>query len=369
MWKWLTTGLLKLVFKGLCYYRPVHDMQSYDKGIVRRILLIMTTGIGDTLMCTPAISTIRFSFPDKLIGVLYHRRNRDLIIYNDDIDIFIEYPGKGRKVLSVVRELRKHKFDVAVVLHGNDPDIVPLAYLSGAKYIIGNCDSKFNFLLSQGIPSKGLLKHTIEYRLDSAKAIGADQLFYSMKLNIPYEQELKAQILLEKFSLPNYRLIGFVPVGSNYRNRWPSEYFARLGNMLCEYDKNIRILLFGGKADQKIISHVARGMRVKPVCFNGSLSLVEAAAMLKRCDAVISNDTGLMHMALALKVPVVAIYGAASPKLTGPYRCSSMHVILRKVDCDINEVCFDDSCGTVNCLRNILPGEVFNILKRDIFER
>ena len=366
MWDRLTTVFLRVIFKALSHYRPAEDFAGYDKGTVKKILLIMTTGIGDTMMCTPAVSTIRASFPDKVIGGLYHRRNKDLVIYNDDIDVFIEYPGKGKKVLKVMRELRQYRFDVAVVLQGNDPDIVPLAYLSGAKHIIGNRNSKFNFLLSQGIPSAGLLKHTIEYRLDSARAIGADQLVYSMKLNVPCERELKAQTLLKKLSLLSHRLIGFVPVGSNLRNRWPCEYFARLGNILCEYDENIKILLFGGKADKEIISHVAHGMRVEPVCFNGSLPLIETAAVLKECDVVISNDTGLMHMALALKVPVVVVYGAASPRLTGPYRCTSFHVTLRKVDCDINEVCFDDSCGTVKCLRNISPDEVFGILKAEV---
>jgi len=366
MWGRFITGLLRWLFKAISYCCPVEDLATYDKATVEKILLIMTTGIGDTLMCTPAVSTIRASFPDRVIGVLYHKRNRDLVIYNDDIDIFIKYHGKWKKVLRVVKELRRHKFDVAIVLHGNDPDIVPLAYLSGAKHIIGNCDSKFNFLLSQGIPAKSLAKHTIEHRLESTKAIGADQLVYSMKLNVPYEKEHRTQILAEKLSLLNHSLIGFVPVGSNYRNRWPWEYFARLGNILCEYDRNIKILLFGGKADQETISRVARGIRVKSVCFSGSLSLIKTVSMLKRCNVVICNDTGLMHMALALKVPVIAIYGAASPKLTGPYRCSSWSMTLRKVDCDIDEVCFNDSCRTVKCLKSILPEEVFDILKREV---
>lgn len=366
MWDRLTTALLRVIFKALSHYRPAEDFAGYDRGTVKKILLIMTTGIGDTMMCTPAVSTIRASFPDKVIGGLYHRRNKDLVIYNDDIDIFIEYPGKGKKVLKVMRKLRQYRFDVAVVLQGNDPDIVPLAYLSGAKHIIGNRNSKFNFLLSQGIPSAGSLKHTIEYRLDSARAIGADQLVYSMKLNVPYERELKAQTLLKKLSLLNDRLIGFVPVGSNFRNRWPCEYFARLGNILCEYDKNIKILLFGGKADKEIISHVAHGMRVNPVCLNDSLSLIETAAMLKRCDAIVSNDTGLLHIALALKVPVIAVYGAASPELTGPYRHKHWYKIVRKISCEVDKVCYDSSCESIECLRSIKPEEVFNIMKEKI---
>jgi len=345
-------------------------MESYDKEMVKSILLVMTTGIGDTLLSTPAVSTIRASFPDKIIGVLYHSRNRDLLIYNEDIDIFIEYPGKGKKVLRVVRELRKHKFDVAIVLHGNDPDILPLAYLSGAKHIIGNCNSKFNFLLSKGVPAKDLVRHTIEHRLESAKVIGANQFVYAMKLNIPYEQHLEAENFLKKHALLNCRLIGFVPVGSNYRNRWPCEYFSRLGDLLYEYDRSLRILVFGGKSDHEIISEVADRMSIKPVCLNGSLSLIKTAAILNRCDVVISNDTGLLHMAIALKVPVIAIYGAASPRLTGPYKCSSWNVSLRKVDsdCDIDEVCFNNSCGTVKCLRNILPRQVFDIIKREFLE-
>ncbi len=369
MWNKFVTAVLRTIFKALCHNWPVEDLANYDKASVRRILLIMTTGIGDTLLCTPAVSTIRASFPDSVIGVLYHKRNKDLVVHNDDIDVLVEYPGKGKKVLKVIRQLRQYRFDVAVILHGNDPDIVPLAYLSGARYILGNRNSKLNFLLSKGIPSKGLDRHTIEYRLDSAKAIGADRFVYSMKLTVPNEQELSAQMLLERRSLLNHKLIGFVPVGSNYRNRWPREYFTMLGNMLCEYDNSIRILVFGGKADRKIISHVSNGMRVKPICLNGSMSLIETAALLQKCQVVVSNDTGLMHMALALRVPVIAIYGAASPRLTGPYRCSTFHATLRRIDCDIDEVCFDNSCRTVRCLRNILPHEVLGVLKTEVLEK
>lgn len=369
MWESFVSWALRIIFRILNHFRPVGGMSSYDKRLVKRVLLIMTTGIGDTMMCTPAVSTIRASFPNRLIGVLYHKRNRDLIVYNDDIDIFVEYPGKGKKVIRVIRELRQHRFDVAVILHGNDPDIVPLAYLSGARHIIGNCHSGFSFLLSRGIPSKGLEKHTIEYRLDSVKAIGADRLVYSMKLNVPYERGIDAQILLERLSLLGHKLIGFVPVASNKNRKWPCEHFSRLGDMLCEYDSNIRILLFGGKADGETISTVSKGMSAEPVSFKGSLSLIETAAILERCEAVISNDTGLMHMALALKLPLIAVYGAASPRLTGPYHCSSFHATLREVDCDINEVCFDDSCDTAKCLRNISPDEVFGVLKKEVLAK
>ncbi len=369
VWNKFVGAVLRTIFRVFSHYRPVEDLTSYDKAGLKRILLIMTTGIGDTLLCTPAVSTTRASFPDSVIGVLCHKRNKGLVMYNDDIDVFIEYAGKGKKVFKLVREMRRHRFDIVVVLHGNDPDIVPLAYLSGARHVIGNRNSKFNFLLSEGVSTKGLDKHTIEYRVDSVRTIGADQPLYSMKLNVPQELEVEAEMLLEKYSLSNRKLVGFIPVGSNRRNRWPSEYFAMLGNIACEYDKDLRILVFGGKRDREIVGRVSHGMQVKPACFDGSLSLIQTAAMLKKCEVVVSNDTGLMHMALALKVPVIVIYGAASPRLTGPYRCSSFCATLRRVECEINEVCFDSSCGTVKCLRNILPEEVWGVLKGQALEK
>jgi lipopolysaccharide heptosyltransferase II len=367
MWNTIVTVTLKAIFKILSkHYRQVLEYDPNRAENIDRLLLVMTTGIGDTLMCTPAISTIRASFPQKIIGCLYHQRNRDLIIHNNDIDILIEYPGKGKKIVRLIKEIRESHFDLALVLHANDPDVIPLLYCSGIKYIIGNRNSKFNFLLSKRITVNDSIHHTVAHRINSAKAIGAEKEVYDLHLDVgESDREFARQFLVER-KLQGETLIGLVPGGSDFRNRWPPEKYAGLANRLVNSNTG-QVIIIGGKKEKAILERVRGELQVSATFTNGQLTLGQTAALVESCDLMVSNDTGLLHMTVALRRPLVAIYGgglgAAKPELTGPYRYQEWHRIVRKEPFKVDSV-GDDLLGESTAyLRSIEPEEVFRVIQ------
>jgi len=113
-------------------------LESIDRSAVNNILIISSTAIGDTLMSTPAIRAIRRCFPKARIIALLNKDNMELFANNPNINGAVPYYGGWKKFISTVSTLRKYSFDIALILHGNEPQATPMAYLSGARLIV-NC--------------------------------------------------------------------------------------------------------------------------------------------------------------------------------------------------------------------------------------
>ena len=121
--------------------RPAVEVGQVE---VRSICLVNTTALGDTLFSTPAIRAVRRAYPEARIVSLVHRNQRDLLRFNPHLDDIIEYPGKYKGVARLVGRLKAEGFDLVIVLHANDPDVVPLVYFSGARLRAGWAESQMS---------------------------------------------------------------------------------------------------------------------------------------------------------------------------------------------------------------------------------
>jgi heptosyltransferase-2 len=155
-----------------------------------------------------------------------------------------------------------------------------------------------------------------------------------LELFIPGDQidAVKARVAaMADFEVGTLPMIGFNP-GAAYgpAKRWPAEKFAQLAQMICR-DSRSRIVLFGSEADRATCADIiARSGAAAPRMLNlaGSTSLIEAMALIGECDVFITNDSGLMHVAAALRTPLVAIFGSTDHVATGPYADNA--VVIRK---------------------------------------
>src|SRR5208337_1429708 len=150
-------------------------LEHFDPSAVKNILVVSSTAIGDTLLSTPAIRAVRERYPKAKIIAIFNAGNAELFENNPHIDGKILYSGGYRRFVRTVREFRRHSFDLAVIFHGNEPQATPMAYLSGAMFIIKVPISKeYGFLLSN--TSNGFDKprdhHAIDVRMKSASFIG-----------------------------------------------------------------------------------------------------------------------------------------------------------------------------------------------------
>ena len=313
-------------------------MKSFPRN-PQKILVRSTNWIGDAIMSTPAVRTIRENFPESEITMLVHPWVSDVFRYSPRVDRLIIYEKKGvhkglKGMLRLAGELRQQQFDCAILLQ-NAFEAALIAKLAGIPVRGGYTTDGRGLLLTHGVQKEPELikKHEVHYYQRIMRGLRMKSSANELELFIPGNQIDAAKQRLEKMagSLRHTGpLIGFNP-GAAFgpAKRWPAEKYADLANQLCRKTGGT-ILLFGSAADQEtagaILSAAAHSERL--IDLTGRTTLIEAMALIGECDAFVTNDSGLMHVAAALHTPMVAIFGSTDHIATGPY--SDYATVIRK---------------------------------------
>lgn len=152
------------------------DPAELGSATIQRILVVSCTAIGDTLMSTPAIRSLRLAYPYAHLTLLIHPAYRELFASLPGVNAMLGYRGGWKGFVRLALTLHRQSFDLAVILHGNEPQATPLAYLSGARWIfkLPNAGNPFQFLLSNREPQLRWedFQHGIEQRLATAALAG-----------------------------------------------------------------------------------------------------------------------------------------------------------------------------------------------------
>jgi len=346
--------------------RRERGLNSIKPGSIKNILIISSTAIGDTLMSTPAIRAVRKGFPKARIIALFNKDNMELFANNPNIDGVAPYYGGWKKFISTVTELRKYSFDAALILHGNEPQATPLAYLTGARIIVKLPNvSRFSFLLSNESPPQrwAELGHGIEARLRTAALLGckAEGLQMDLPLDKGYDEGVGAFIRREGLAGDGEKIIiGINPGASTLSRQWFPVRFIELAERLMKKAPGLKIVLTGSPDEVELCREIAGGMGDNHgvVIAAGRLTLPESAALIGRFSAFITGDTGPMHIAYALKTPVVALYAVSQPEKTGPLTERELHRIIKKPQ--TCQPCVSKKCAYQECMEQISVDEVFS---------
>ncbi|MFI5331279.1 MAG: glycosyltransferase family 9 protein [Desulfobaccales bacterium] len=344
--------------------RPPRPLAELDPAEVRRVLLISATALGDTMFSTPAIRALKERYPNWDLEVLGHRVFGALLSHNPHVARVWAYPGRNRRLLGLVRELRGRHYGLVIILHGNDPEATLVAYLTGSPFIIGSAGSPMAFAYSAGVaPPTDPLAHAIERRLDYVRLLGADTADKRMDLCLtPAELQEAAAILARHFGAAPLRLLALHPTGSDPYKWWPAENFVELGNYLTE-TYGASLLIISGSRDREAAEAIAARIQGPSLVTGGRYSLLTVAALLSHCRLLVANDSGPLHLGLALKVPTIALIGADHPARIGPYQVdwgASLHK--REEVCDL-EPCLLKKCPENRCLTAIEVSEVVKLIK------
>lgn len=357
---------LKLIKK---FDKRQTDLKYFNPDEVKNILVVSSTAIGDTLMSTPAIRAVRERYPHAKIIAHFNVKNMELFENNPHIDGIIPYYGGWKKFFKTIREFRKHKFDVALILHGNEPQATPMAYLGGARFIVKvPIPKKFGFLVSN--KSNGFENpwnhHGIDVRLKAASFIGCKEDKKEMILLLDKEAINQVSNLIKELGLNNKKLIGFQIGAANKHKMWPSDKFIKLGQKLITQDKDIFILILGSQNEIDLCEEVTNGIKENTVSLAGKLSLKQLGALVNRLDLLVTNDTGTMHIAIALKRKTVSLFCPTNFWGVGPIQDNHLHKIIAK-DKPCNP-CLTKKCKAPFCMDLIEVDEVFESIKEILNE-
>ncbi len=325
--------------------------------------MISNTALGDTLFSTPAIRALKERYPAWELEVLAHRVFGALLSHNPHVAKIWIYPGRNRRLLTLARKLRQRSFDLAIILHGNDPEATLLAYLSGAHYIIGSARSPLAFAYSAAVAFPNPEEHAIERRLDYVRLLGADTTDKRMDLFLPPDEtEHSEGILIKRFGQVPPLLMALHPTGSDPYKWWPAASFIELGNFLSE-SYQAPLLIISGANDREQAEAIAAQIAGPTLVTGGRYPLLTVAALLSHARLLVANDSGPLHMGLALGVPTIGLLGADDPRRVGPYAVDwGVALHKREEICD-REPCLLKKCPENRCLTAIAVSEVIKLIK------
>ena len=320
------------------------------------ILVFSNTALGDTLLSTPAIKSLKDSFPNARITLFIHKNIYPLLEGVEYIDNFVIYHGGYKKFFATVMQLRHLKADAALLLHSNGPQDIPMAIMSGAKILLKTpTKSSYKHHLSYEFTKKE--QHTIEDRLDLVKGLGGDKTTIRMTLPKRYYEDKGRNILP-----PDAVVIGFQPGAANIYKMWPVESFKELASRLLTEYPNVIIAVTGSKKEGKLGEAIkeVNPQRIQNFC--GKFPIENLPNLINEMDVLVTNDTGTMHIAIALGIDTVELFGATNSLGIGAYQDAQKHKIIQ-IDDALKLPSAPKAKRTNALMGQISTDEVFEIVK------
>lgn len=367
-------------------------------GDVKKVLLIRLDLLGDVILTMPAVAALRERYPEARITMLvlpYTAPVLELFPYVDRVltfDLNKMRPSGDmlnfshyRDLWRLVRRLRRERYDLAVSFYGLHAGI--LSFVSGARLRIGYGGEGCPLLFNVPVPGRRYetAQHEAEYNLTLARAAGA---FTSPPTPSPLaERGLGGEVTLipkipdgvgDKVSAlldlegigPQDLLVAIHPGSTNGEaKRWTTQGWAGLADRLAT-GLGARVIINGVASELSLVQQITGQMKTRPVVMAGKTSVLELAGLLARCRVLVSGDSAPLHLASALGVPVVGLYGPTDPAIVGPFGRGA--ILLRKgLPCspcyslqDVAE-CRRES---VACMEAITQEEVFGAVERALRE-
>jgi len=328
-----------------------------------RILIRATNWVGDAIMALPALQAVRGKFPDAEIGVVGRPYVLDIYRGQGIADELIPYDFtgehrgfSGREKLAT--QLREKKYDAALLLQ-NAFDAAWLVWRARIPERIGYARDGRSFLLTKAISvpkAKEIPAHEKFYYLELVRRAGwidsaPNVDWIELKVQREKSEEAEGFLIAAGASSGAKRIA--IGAGASYGSAkcWPPERFASALNKLAD-EGDADVILFGTSSEAAVSDAIVAGLKRKPVNLTGRTAIADLPALLSRCSLFIGNDSGAMHVAGAVGLPIVAIFGPTDPHGTVPVtpKCT---VVQEKSYCS---PCFLRRCPTDHrCMKAVTP--------------
>jgi len=305
-------------------------ISNIDLSKVKRILVIKLRAVGDVLLTTPVIRNLKENFPEAEIDFLTEPLSEDILKSNSFLNNLIVFGRREKGYLKFLLSLKKKNYDLVIDLFCN-PRSAQMTFATRAKYRVGYSFRLRRYAYNVLLKSRGHEVHNVDFNLDALRALGLKVNHGIPVLQItPRELDLAREFFRKNFS-ENDKIIGINAGGGWEAKLWGLKKFAELSDRLIEnYD--YKVLIFWGPGQIQIYENLKKMMRYEPFIAPPT-SLREMAALQKRCDFVISNDSGPMHISAAVGTPTIGIFGPTNPKLQGPVGEGCMTIVKEGLSC------------------------------------
>lgn len=304
------------------------DSFHIDNSGIRRILVVKPRAIGDVLLSTAVLPDLRREFKNSSIDFLVEDFASPVLEGNPYIDKVITFGTKSDSSFSIISKIRRRHFDLVIDLFAN-PRTAVITLLSGAKYRVGFPFKWRRFAYNILVSPRGGEVHNVEFNLDALRRLGIEITSRAPVFFLDDRSKEFAGTFISNNGLEEGDFISINIGGGWDIKRWPVEKFIELCGMI-DSRLHRRVVVLYGPSEEAEAARIARssGAVLAP-----QTSLKEMGAILKASELLVTNDSGPMHIAAALGVPTLAIFGPTSPHLQGPYGNVSEIVRNEKLGC------------------------------------
>ena len=343
------------------------------------ILIIKLSAIGDVVHSLPLLSVLKDNFPAARIDWLVEEEAFEIIKGHPAVNRVIvshrkswqkklskgtEYSSVIREFFRFIKDIRSYEYDLVIDLQGLFKSGV-LTGLSRGKRKIGMAGAREGgwLFLNERPVAVDYEKHAIDLYLKFAEYLGCNSTSWNGNIYISQNDKRLINKLLDMDSLEKRPLVVINPMAKWKTKLWEPERFALLADRL-RHDLSCEIFFTGSSQDWTTIEDISKMMKEKPRNLAGQTGLKELAYLYTRCEALVTTDTGPMHIAVAMGCPVVALFGPTAPWRTGPY--GPGHSVIRaEMDCS---PCFKKKCDHMTCMKEITVEDVFEATKNIILK-
>jgi heptosyltransferase-1 len=353
--------------------------EGWASSLAMKILIVKMSAIGDVIHTLPALTALRRHYPDAQIdwlvedtaadlleghralsGVLVWRRKRFRELFTAG-----KFLSAALLFLGSLRALRRTRYDLIIDFQALLKSSLWVFFSQGRSKVgfgkgMEHAEHSHLFL-SERVPAPSMETHALDRGLKLIEALGVDgsRVVY----DLPTEESAAQALLAEKGIHSHERLIAINPVAKWPTKLWEPRKFAEVTEHLVS--EGYQVVFTGSREDGAMIDEIGHSNNLPMIRLDGQTTLKTLAAVYRLCGAVVTTDTGPMHLAAAVGTPVVALFGPTAPWRTGPY--GEGHVVVRAgLSCS---PCFMRTCHThefekMACMKGITVAEVVEAVRR-----
>lgn len=336
----------------------------------KKILIMKFSGFGNIVLALPTVRAIKQKYPKSEIVFLTHTINKAIIEKDPAINKIITFDIENNfktftNIFYLFSKIKKENFDLIFDLEQFSRFSALISFFSKAKIKIG-FDTK-----GQGREKLYDLKidynnfqHTSKTFADLGKSVGANIDFKNTKIYLTKQDKQKIDLLLNQNKINKKDiLIGIHPgCGTNNpKRKWQKEKFAQLADFLIE-NYNYKIFFTGTNNEKNLVKEIQNLMKNKSLDFSGEVNLRELSELISRCKIFVSSDTGPLHLASAMNIPIISFFGPNTPLLYGPLGEKNL-IFYKNLHCSPCTTNFNEkttNCKHFKCINDISFEEVKN---------
>lgn len=339
------------------------------------ILIVKLSSLGDVIHSLPALNALRKAYPQSHITWLVEDYAAQIVMDHPSLDRVLVSARKSwlqdisiarrslrtlREIVSFVRDLRQRKYDLVIDLQGLLKSGF-MAWLSNGRRRVGyNRTREMSYLfINERIPPFDPEEHAIERYLNLVRSVGAEKGELEYLIHVEKEHQRRVETLLRDHGILQEDCVVIISPFAHWETKlWEPDRFSMLCDRLIERYP-VKVVFTGTNGEKEYVRRIVGSMRHTAFDLSGKTCLKELAYLCGRANLMISTDTGTMHLAAAMGLPVVALFGPTAPWRTGPY--GDGHSVIRKdLACS---PCFKRRCESRECMRAI---DVEDVLERTV---